>query len=134
MEILEMARKVRDATMDTRQARTKLAVRGPCHWRTIERGAHLGYRRLRAQPGTWWGRFYIGDREYAVEPLGIADDRSDADGVQVLSYDQAVETVREARARRLVAAEPAATEAEALPPRRQQRMTPSSSCPPHAFG
>jgi len=95
-----MARKVRDATMDTRQARTKLAVRGPCHWRTIERGAHLGYRRLRAQPGTWWGRFYIGDREYAVEPLGIADDRSDADGVQVLSYDQAVETVREKRKQR----------------------------------
>jgi integrase len=97
---IKMARKVRDASMDSRQARTKLTVRPYCYWRTIERGAHLGYRRLRGRPGTWWGRFYIGDREYAVEALGIADDLSDADGAEVISYDEAVEKVRAVRKQR----------------------------------
>jgi integrase len=95
-----MARKVRDSRIDSRHARTKLAVRPNCYWRSIERGAHLGYRRLRGRPGTWWGRFYAGDREYVVEALGIADDSSDADGAQVLSYDQAVEKVRDRRKQR----------------------------------
>jgi hypothetical protein len=63
-------------------ARGKLKVRGACYWRAIERGAHLGYRKLKRKPGTWWGRFYAGQQEYVVETLGIADDLSDADGVE----------------------------------------------------
>jgi hypothetical protein len=40
-----MARKVKDKALDSREARSKLKVRGKSYWRTIERGLHLGYRR-----------------------------------------------------------------------------------------
>ena len=84
-----MARKVRDASLDSREARRKLKPRGKPYWRTIERGLHLGYRRLRAKAGSWWARHYVGNRQYHVEGLGIADDLSDADGVAVLTYWEA---------------------------------------------
>jgi integrase len=90
-----MARKVRDAFLDSRQARGKLGVRGKPHWRQIERGLHLGYRRLRGKAGTWWARHYIGKQQYEVEPLGIADDLSDGDGVKVLDFWQAQNIARE---------------------------------------
>jgi integrase len=95
-----MARKIRDTTMDTKAERTKLKIRPNCYWRSVEAGAHLGYRKLRGRAGTWWGRFYVGEREYDVEALGIADDLSDADGAQVLDYHQAVKKVRERREKR----------------------------------
>ena len=90
-----MARKVRDASLDTRQARSKLRARGKCYWRTIERGLHLGYRRLKGKAGTWWARHYIGERNYETEALGIADDLSDADGVAILDFWQAQKKARE---------------------------------------
>jgi len=90
-----MARKVRDATLDTREARGKLKPRGKPYWRTIERGLHLGYRRLRGKAGTWWARHYLGGQAYEIESVGIADDLSDADGVAILSYWQAQTNARE---------------------------------------
>ncbi|MEX0852150.1 MAG: site-specific integrase, partial [Bauldia sp.] len=90
-----MARKVRDEILDSREARNKLKPRGKPYWRTIERGLHLGYRRLKGGSGTWWARHYLGDRSYEVEGLGVADDRSDADGVAVLDYWQAQTKARE---------------------------------------
>jgi integrase len=90
-----MARKVRDASLDTRQARSKLRARGKCYWRTIERELHVGYRRLKGKAGTWWVRHYIGNRNYETEALGIADDLSDADGVAILNFWQAQEKARE---------------------------------------
>ena len=86
--------------MDTKAERTKLKVRPNCYWRTVEVGAHLGYRKLKGRAGRWFGRFYLGEREYDVERLGVADDDSDADGAQVLSYQQAVTKVRELREKR----------------------------------
>ena len=44
-----MARKVRDNALDTREARSKLKPQGKPYWRTIERGLHLGYRRLKGK-------------------------------------------------------------------------------------
>jgi integrase len=90
-----MARKVKDRELDTREARGKLKPRGKPYWRTIERGLHLGYRRLKGKAGTWWARHYIGEQEYEIEALGIADDLSDADGVAILSYWQAQDKARE---------------------------------------
>jgi integrase len=90
-----MARKVRDATLDSREARGKLKPRGKPYWRTIERGLHLGYRRLAGKAGTWWARHYLGDQAYEVESIGAVDDLSDADGVAVLSYWQAQTRARE---------------------------------------
>jgi integrase len=89
-----MSRKVRDKAIDSREARRKLAPRDMCHWRSLERGLHLGYRRIKDSAGTWWARHYLGDRQYETERLGIADDLSDADGVAILDYWQAQEKAR----------------------------------------
>lgn len=90
-----MARKVKDKTLDTREARGKLKPRGKPYWRSIERGLHLGYRRLAGKPGTWCTRHYIGDQQYEVEALGIADDQSDADGRAILDFWQAQTKARD---------------------------------------
>jgi|RhiMetdeSRZDD1v2_1073273.scaffolds.fasta_scaffold70586_5 integrase len=99
-----MARKVKDKELDTREARGKLKPRGKPYWRTIERGLHLGYRRLKGKAGTWWARHYIGGQQYEAEALGNADDLSDADGVAILSYWQAQDKARERMVKRAHAA------------------------------
>jgi len=90
-----MARKVRDKALDSRDARGKLKARGKPYYREIERGVHLGYRRLKGKAGTWWCRRYLGNQAYTVEAIGAADDFSDADGVAILDYWQAVDKARE---------------------------------------
>jgi len=99
-----MARKVRDKAIDSREARRKLAPQDMCHWRSLERGLHLGYRRIKTGAGTWWARHYLGDQQYETESLGIADDLSDADGVAVLDYWQAQEKARGRMVQRAYAA------------------------------
>ena len=39
-----MARTVRDAQLESREARSRLEARGKPHYRLIEPGLHLGYR------------------------------------------------------------------------------------------
>jgi integrase len=99
-----MARRVKDKALDSRDARRKLSPRDTCYWRTIERGLHLGYRRIKNAAGTWWARHYIGSQKYEVESLGNADDLSDPDGVAILSYWQAQEKARERMVQRAHAA------------------------------
>src|SRR6516165_9690860 len=66
-----MARRVHDKTLDSRDARRRLKIRGKPYYRAIERGLHLGYRRLGGdQAGTWVARHYIGGQQYEVERLG----------------------------------------------------------------
>lgn len=89
-----MARKIRDAQLDTREARSKLKARGKPYFRTIEQGVHLGYRKLKGRAGTWVDRHYIGDQKYEVERIGAADDFSDADGIAILDYWQAADAAR----------------------------------------
>lgn len=85
-----MARTVKDATIGSPAARAKLAPRGRPYWRSVERGLHLGYRRLKGKKnGTWWARHYLGDQQYKREAIGDADDHSNADGLVVLTFDQA---------------------------------------------
>jgi integrase len=92
-----MARRVKDATLDSKDARRKLKARGKPYYRVIERGLHLGYRKLQtaASAGTWVARHYVGAQSYEVESIGVADDLSDADGVKVLDYWQAQAKARE---------------------------------------
>src|SRR5688500_11407019 len=90
-----MARRIRDANLESREARSKLKVRAKAYWRAIDRGLHVGYRRLKGKPGTWIVRHYLGKQSYKVERVGIADDFADADGVAVLSFWQAQEKARE---------------------------------------
>ena len=92
-----MARTVRDANLEKREARRRLEPRGKPYYRVMEEGVHLGYRRLKSGAGSWVVRHYIGDQKYEVETIGPADDLSDADGVKILSFSQA-----QARARALM--------------------------------
>jgi integrase len=90
-----MARRVKDATLDSREARSKLKPRGKPYYRLIEPGLHVGYRKLKGRAGTWVARHYVGEQSYQVESIGAADDLSDADGEAVLSYWNSVERARE---------------------------------------
>jgi len=93
------ARKVKDKDLGDRTARSRLPIRGKPYYRSVETGLHIGFRRLRGRSGTWAVRHYIGDQQYVVEAIGTADDNSDADGVTVLSFDQAVSKARELHTR-----------------------------------
>src|ERR1019366_4330914 len=78
--IFDMTRKVRDANLDTKNARRKLKVRGRPYYRSIAPQLHLGYRKLKNDSaGTWIARHYVGGR-YQNEKIGIADDLTEADG------------------------------------------------------
>lgn len=90
-----MARTVRDANLEKREARRRLLPRAKPHYRVLEEGLHLGYRRLKSGAGNWVARHYIGNQKYAVETIGPADDLSDADGVKILSFSQAQAKARE---------------------------------------
>lgn len=88
-----MARKLRDTSLESREARLRLKGRGKPYWRLLEAGRHLGYRKG-ARGGTWVARAFAGDGRYLEAGLGLADDASDADGVHVLSFGQAQDKAR----------------------------------------
>jgi hypothetical protein len=90
----KMARRVKDSSLDAREARLKLKPRGKPYWRLIERKLHLGYRRLDGRSGTWVRRRYDGDQKYTNEWIGVADDYSDADGISILDFWQAQDKAR----------------------------------------
>ena len=58
-----MGRKVRDTSLETRNARLKLPTGGKPRWRLLEAGLHLGYRRPKdgKGSGTWIARRYEQD-------------------------------------------------------------------------
>src|SRR6516225_5123027 len=95
-----MARRTPDARLESRESRGRLASRGKPHYRLLEPGLHIGYRRLKgrkgrpAVAGTWVARHYVGGRNYVVEKIGTADDFSDADGTIILSFAQAQDKAR----------------------------------------
>jgi integrase len=104
-----MARKVRDASLDSRAARSRLEARGKPYYRAIDPGLHLGYRKLRGGPGKWVVRLYAGGQTYVVETIATADDLSDATfkdreipkakikPTDILSFGQAQERARAIR-------------------------------------
>ena len=89
-----MARRVADKNLDSRDARRRLTPRAKPYWRSVERGLHLGYRRRDGAAGPWITRHYVGDQRYQETSIGVADDLSDADGVAILDYWQAVDKAR----------------------------------------
>ena len=103
-----MPRKVRDANLETRKARNRLAVRHKPYFRLIEPGLHIGYRKLPSGPGTWQVRRYAGAGGYTLTEnlrttdgqIVLADDFEDADGVGILSFAQAQQAARGPRAKR----------------------------------
>jgi integrase len=93
-----MAKTVRDTKLDSKLAREKLSARGKPYWRELDRGLHVGYRRLKGTPGRWCVRLYDSDkRKYVTETMATADDSSDTNGIDVLSWAQAQTEARKRR-------------------------------------
>jgi integrase len=91
-----MARRVRDTTLDTRTARSRLKARGKPYWRLLEPGLSIGYRKPLSGPGKWVARHHLGGKnDYVTDSFATADDFSDPDGVAILSFWQAQAKVRE---------------------------------------
>ena len=89
-----MARTVRNPKIDSRSARSKLAVRREPYWAAIAPGRHLGYRRLGPEGGTWLAKQRdpeTGARRHKA--LGAADDVLD-EGKGILTYAAAQEEAR----------------------------------------
>lgn len=96
-----MARTIRNARLENRTQRLQLA-REVRHWFRLGEGIALGYRRGKGSYGTWSVRV-LEDKDsgrYALDRIGRADDFESADGIEILTFDQAVH-----RARQLVAGE-----------------------------
>jgi integrase len=89
-----MARTIRDATLETRAARSRLKPRGKPYYKSLEPGLHLGYRKPVSGAGKWVLRHYAGGAAYDVETVATADDFSDADGVAILDFRQAQAVAR----------------------------------------
>jgi len=90
-----MGRAVKDARLDKRDARLKLAVQKEPYWRLISEGAHLGYYRGE-RVGKWVARFRKPGTGsgYFKTTLGEADDVRDADGQEILNFRQADDVAR----------------------------------------
>jgi integrase len=87
-----MARTRRSAALDSRNKRNGLE-RATYHTAVLEDGCYLLYRRPRAGgAGTFFARFKANGMEaFPQEKMGQADDLAEADGGQILSYQQAKE-------------------------------------------
>lgn len=90
-----MARTARAGDLETRTPRLKLKVQKKPYWsRTGKGGVHIGYRRRKPYGkdanGSWLVRRYTGTT-YETEVFAEADDFSEADGLSILSYAQAME-------------------------------------------
>jgi len=90
-----MARSARNAKLESRTARLKLA-QGQVYFVKVGKGLSVGYRRTTGGYGTWQVRIFKGAGAYRYLPIGTADDQQDANGVDVFEYFQA-----QAEARRL---------------------------------
>src|SRR5262249_11944771 len=97
-----MSGTVKHARLESQSARDRLKRRRQPHWQALVEGrVHLGWQRWKGQQGEggrgWLLRRYIGNNKYRMLTLGRADDVAQADGVRVLSHEQA-----EAKARAMV--------------------------------
>jgi integrase len=88
-----MARTLKDAKLDTREARRRLEKRREPHWRSISEGLAIGYRRG-SKGGTWIARHYSPENGRRYLAIGTADDVADADDVHVLAFAEAQERAR----------------------------------------
>jgi integrase len=89
-----MARAVRNAKIDTRPARSRLAERREPYWSVIAKGCAVGYRKGR-KGGSWIARWRDPEGRQHYDAMGPADDAMDADGHSVLSFGQAQERARQ---------------------------------------
>ena len=97
-----MSGTVKHARLDSQSARARLKCGRQPHWQALVEGrVHLGWQRSKGKQGKAGGRWllrrYVGNNKYRVQTLGRADDVAPADGIRMLSHEQA-----EAKARAMV--------------------------------
>ncbi len=83
-----MAGTIKEARINSRTARLKLAARREPYWKVVSAGCAIGYRRG-TKGGTWIARFRDDAGKQNYQSLGAADDHMEADGASCLSFDQA---------------------------------------------
>jgi integrase len=87
-----MPRRLRSPLLESRSSRLKLEPRGKPYWISIAGdGISLGYR---AGPSTWSVRRADGAGSSWIRRLGLADDREDADGANILDLWQACDKAK----------------------------------------
>ena len=89
-----MPRRTRSVKTDSRSARAELQQRREPYWARVASRCALGYRKGKTD-GTWIARSQDPDGKKHYKSVGKADDLLDADGVGVLSFDQAQDKTRE---------------------------------------
>lgn len=96
LECMTVAKVKRDVRLDTRSARSAYTRRREPYWRTLskKKGWALGYRKG-PRSGTWIAKHYNRDHGRRFKPLGRADDDSDVQGEDVLTYEEAEKAARE---------------------------------------
>lgn len=96
---------MRGAKFDSPNSRAKLSPSQKPYYLVVDDGLHLGYRKgerttdRTRSAGKWVLRRYVGGKKYVVETIAAADDFSDANGRDLLSFFQAQERAREVAAR-----------------------------------
>lgn len=93
-----MARTRQDRKLVSPSVRVALRVRPEPYWRTISKGLAIGYRKGMTG-GTWIARHFSVETKRRVESIGVADDHENADGIRVLSFEQAQKKVHKWLAR-----------------------------------
>jgi hypothetical protein len=88
-----MARRVRSAGLETRSSRLRLPVATKPVFVKIGVGIGLGYRR-NATAGSWVVRLADGKGGYRTDTIAAADDFTEADGKEVLTFWQAQDRAR----------------------------------------
>ncbi|WP_291272315.1 site-specific integrase [Geothrix sp.] len=92
-----MARAKKDATLDNRTNRLKVAPRKAPYWTSLAEGEQIGYYRpMSRSAGTWqakWRDKTTGERR--AKALGTADDYEDADGIRIMNWAQAQSRARD---------------------------------------
>lgn len=94
-----MAQKVRDAKLGSRTNRLKQISKGERRFKVLGNGIALCYRRSAKSYGTWSARVAMADGRYVLEAIGMADDHQEADGSDVLTFEQAQAKALEIQAR-----------------------------------
>ena len=109
-----MARRIRNSNVETRESRRQLARRGLPYWTRLEEGLALGYRKPSTGAGKWVMRVFVGGvrwnyrgkaatKNYSMQVIGEADDFSDANGISILTYDEAQDKARTLNKQRVFA-------------------------------
>jgi len=80
--------------IETRSERRKLPGRHYPYWWSTAYGRQIGYMKGKSK-STWRARIRLLNRTYKNLALGEADDTKPADGLRVLSFEQALETAEE---------------------------------------